>query len=334
MNYKLSWKEKIDPAFDQIMKFYVEFLDFVGLTSNEGWIGLEDDVLEHWEKKGMKGWIKNYEKDMSTEKRTIIKWKIPKVVSKEEAEKARYDFKKWLLKKIKRLPEDSQNYYKKVFLPFYSEIDAVHHFKNKSLETLKKISTDFWGDLFLLSLHDRIVEIQNQFRNSAKEALEKDLYRHSFYLDITLAIYNSIALLVFEKTLTDLLKEAKNGDKGSFFNLVQIDRTVIECDWAQKIIRKAQLAGDEQFFKQMAKAISRTPLENDKEYTTARIVILIFWQLGLRKLDYIEMLELIESCGVKLQETPEAFERFVRRLIKGTLRRDIITFHKVTKATS
>ena len=333
MDYKPSWKEKIDPAFDQIIKFYVEFLDFTGLASNKGWIGLEDEALKHWEKKGMKGWIKNYEKDMTTEKNTIIKWKIPKVVSKDESEKARHDFEKWLLKEIEPLPEDSQNYYKKAFLPFYSEIDTEHHFKNKLLETLKKMYTDLLGDLFLLSLHVVIVEIQNEFRNCTKEALGKNLYRHSIYLDITLAIYNSIALLVFEKTLTDLIKEARNGDEESFFNLLQIDRTVIECDWAQKMIRKAQLTGDEQFFKQMAKAISRTPLENDKEYTTARIVILIFWQLGLRKLDYNEMLELIESCGVKLQESPEAFERFVRRLIQGTRRRDIITFHKVTKAT-
>ena len=153
------------------------------------------------------------------------------------------------------------------------------------------------------------------------------------HFDLECGIYNSIALLVFEKNLTDLLKEARNGDEESFFNLLQIDRTVIECDWAQKMIRKAQLAGDEQFFKRIAKEISRTPIENDKEYTTARIVILIFWQLGLRKLDYDEMLELIESCGIKLQETPEAFERFVRRLIQSSRGRDIITFQSKSKAT-
>jgi hypothetical protein len=130
-----------------------------------------------------------------------------------------------------------------------------------------------------------------------------------------------------------LLKEAKNDSEESFFNLLQIDRTIVECDWAQKMIRKAQLTGDEPFFKRMAKAISKPPLENAKEYTTVRIVILLFWSLGLRKLDYDEMLELIESCGLKLQESPEAFERFVRRLTSGNLRKDIITFHKDTPAT-
>jgi len=328
-----SWKEKVDPAFDKMIKYFIGFIELSGLPANTGWLGLESEPLKLWEEKGMQGWIKKYEKDMTNEKNTIIKWKISKDVPEQERTKARHDFEKELLEDIKTLPKDSQDYYKKAFAPFYSETVTPAYFRKMSLEQWKELYTDFINDMFLLGLHKFLVEIENEVQNSSKDVLKKKYVRVPIILQILLSLYDSIARLIFEKSLVDLLKEAKNGNEESFFNLLQIDRTIVECDWAQKMIRKAQLTGDEQFFKRMAKAISKPPFENDKEYTTARIAILLFWRLGLRKLDYNEMLELIESCGLKLQESPEAFERFVRRLTSGDLRKDIITFHKDTPAT-
>lgn len=325
LTLKPSWKNKIDPAFDKIIRFYVEFIGLVGLPANTGWIRLEDEPLKLWENKGMQGWIKKYEKNMTLEKNTIIKWKVPKNITVEEFNKAKRDFEKDLLEEIKILPHDSQEYYKKAFAPFYSDTISDNYFKSMTTEKLKELYTDFIADTYLLEIHRSSIEIKEEFEHSRKVDLEKRYVRQSMIFNIIFSIYNSIALLVFEKTLTDLIKEARNGDKKSFFNLLRIDRTVIECEWAQKMVRKAQLTGDHKFFKQMAKAISKSPIENAKEYTTARMVILLFWGFGLRKLEYPEMIDVIEACGIKLQESPEAFERFVRRLTSGKLK-DIVTF--------
>lgn len=322
---KPSWKDKIDPALDKFIKFYLEFIGLVGLPANTGWIRLEDETLKLWENKGMQGWIKKYEKNMTLEKNTIIKWKVPKNITVEERNKARRNFEKYLLEEIKILPDDSQEYYKKAFAPFYSDTMRANYFKSMTTEKLKELYTDFITDQYLLVMHKFSIEIEQEFEHSRKVDLEKKYVRQSMIFEIVLSIYNSIALLVFEKSLTDLIREARNGVKKSFFNLLRIDRTVIECEWAHKIIRKAQLTGDHKFFKQMAKAISKSPIENAKEYTTARMVILLFWGFGLRKLEYAEMIDLIEACGIKLQESPEAFERFVRRLTSGKLK-DIVTF--------
>lgn len=77
---KDSWKDKIDPAFDKIIKFYIQFVEFFGLSTNTGWLVLEEEALNLWENKGMQGWIKSYEKSMTDKKKMIIKWKIPKMV--------------------------------------------------------------------------------------------------------------------------------------------------------------------------------------------------------------------------------------------------------------
>jgi len=57
-----SWKQKIDPAFDKIVKYYIQFLDVTGLPSNSGWSKLEDKPFKLWEEKGMQGWIKSVKK--------------------------------------------------------------------------------------------------------------------------------------------------------------------------------------------------------------------------------------------------------------------------------
>ena len=178
--------------------------------------------------------------------------------------------------------------------------------------------------------------MEKESKNSSKEELEKKYIRQSIIFNIVFSIYNSISLLVFEKSLTDLIKESRNGDKEAFFKLLQIDRTAVECDWAQKLIRKAQLTGDEEFFKGMAKAIKKTPLDNAKQFTTARIVILLFWRLGFRKLvrefKCHEIRKLLKGCGLKVQES-DPFRRFVQRLEKAAHKKDIITFHKDTPSS-
>ncbi len=133
-----SWKQKIDPAFDKLVKFYLQFLEQTGLPSNSGWIFLEEEALKLWEEKGMRGWIRRYEKEMTDEKNTIIKWKTRKNLPEKERNKARRDFQKWLFNEINVLPEDSQEYYKKEFAPFYSKETAADLLRISPLRSLKE----------------------------------------------------------------------------------------------------------------------------------------------------------------------------------------------------
>ncbi len=174
---------------------------------------------------------------------------------------------------------------------------------------------NFITDTCLIGLHIAALEMENEFKNRQEKEIAKKYVKPSLILDVLMGSYGSIAALIFEKSIPELIKEARSGHEESFFNLLQIDRTIVECEWAQKMIRKAQLTANEHFFKKMAKAISTSPLENVKEYTTLRIVLLVFWRFGLRKLENNELIELLEECGIKFQDDPEAFRRFVNRLI-------------------
>ena len=45
-----SWKEKVDPAFDSIIRKFVKFFDSVELISNTGWLVLNEEHLKNFSK--------------------------------------------------------------------------------------------------------------------------------------------------------------------------------------------------------------------------------------------------------------------------------------------
>jgi len=47
-----SWKEKVDPAFDKIIKYFIQFIESAGLPANSGWLKLENELLSFGKKRG------------------------------------------------------------------------------------------------------------------------------------------------------------------------------------------------------------------------------------------------------------------------------------------
>ena len=168
------------------------------------------------------------------------------------------------------------------------------------------------------------------FERQAKTAPEEYAQQYTrmpVLLSVLMSAYESVCLLAHRKELRELLKDGKRGDEKAFFALLQIDRTVVECDWAQKMIRKAQLTANKQFFKRMAKAISTDPLENAKIYGLASIVILLFWKLCLYRLNHRQLIDFLNACGINVQYSDDAFRKFVSRLILPDKKKNIPPFY-------
>ena len=53
MSEKPTWKDKIDPALDRIISFYIDFVDLAGLSATTGWIRLADEPVKFLEEKGI-----------------------------------------------------------------------------------------------------------------------------------------------------------------------------------------------------------------------------------------------------------------------------------------
>jgi hypothetical protein len=60
-----SWKEKIDPAFDRIIKKFIQLFDLTEFPANSGWVIPENEYFHRFNKKFLHGWIVSYEKEMT-----------------------------------------------------------------------------------------------------------------------------------------------------------------------------------------------------------------------------------------------------------------------------
>lgn len=316
---KSSWKDKVDPAFVKIIKYVLQILSEAELPANTGWIALEDYYLKIAEKKGMRGWVKNYEYeywlDFESDIRKSLIYK-KKNTPESESKKHLRDFEKELFEMIKMFPDDSKEYYKKRFRPWLSEKERLEYFGKLKQEEFIKSLCELNRDCFMLELHTVIIELEKMKDSHKPEVLQKKANKQSAFMGKWAGFNNAISLLVFKKSIYDLIKDASNGDETAFFKLLQIDRTVIEFDWAKKMIRKAQLTGNQEFFKNMAKAISTAPLENTRIYSQALLVLLLFWKFGLERLENSELIDILEETGIKVQDDPETFRKFVNREVR------------------
>jgi hypothetical protein len=310
-----SWKQKVDPAFDKIIKYFLKILNQSDLPANKGWLVLEDHYIKIMEEKGMQGWIKNYQY-MIDEELDITKSILKKNEPLKERNKHLHDFDKYISESMKFLPEESREYYRKRFKPLFSEKDRMEYFGKMTKEELKDYVKYFVGDLFLLELHSAIVEKEKEQINNTTEVLQKRFSKPSMIMNVWTNVNNAISLLVFKRDIYGLIKEASNRDETAFFKLLQIDRTIIEFDWAKKMIRKAQLTGNKIFFEKMSKAIITDPLENNRIYSQALLVLLLFWKFGLYRLENSELISLLEETGIRVQDDPETFRKFVNREIR------------------
>jgi len=310
-----SWKQKIDPAFVKIIKYFLQILNQSDLPANTGWLALEDHYIKIMEEKGMQGWIKNYQYTID-EQFDITKSILKKNEPLKERNKHLHDFDKDISESMKILPEESREYYRKRFKPLFSEKDRIEYFGKTTKEELKDYLKDFVADMILLVIHGAILETEKEQNNISSGVLEKRFSKPSMFMNSYTYINNAISLLVFKKDIYGLIKEASNSDETALFKLLQIDRTIVEFDWAKKMIRKAQLTGDKTFFVRMSKAIITDPLENNRIYSQALLVLLLFWKFGLYRLENSELIELLEETGIRVQDDPETFRKFVNREVR------------------
>jgi hypothetical protein len=314
-----SWKQKIDPSFPKIIKLALKSLTSVDMPSSSGWLVMEPYYLKKLEQKGFQGWIRDYEKKITG---SVIKDISLKKMNTEEIKKHNKDICRELRTKIQILPEESQEYYKRVFKSCFSK--RQKHEVKLSKSQQKTYLRNYLIDYFALEFLSSTIKMDREMERDSVGNFQKKFNRPKVIIDLIMNYYNSASMLAHKKKFHELMREGKGGDQDAFFKLLQIDRTVIELEWAQKMVRRAQLTGDEKFFKRMAKAIVTSPLENTKLHGELLIVLLMLWQYGLDRLTNNELIDLLESSGLKIQDSPETFRKFVTRQIRPTFKKHFI----------
>lgn len=317
-----SWKEKIDPAFDEIIKMYLDFVDKSHINVNTGYLCLDEHSLNLLKQKGYPSFHKKIKFDYEYNKKLtkdIVKLgasnDIEYIVKFFTAKKFEQK-KSYLFKMIHSLQNrESKEYYRTFFSFFETEEKLNSYFDRRPERDLKRCVFDVGMNNFTLMIQ---VMLKGYWDTENDASIKRKRLDRLNLIKISLSeVFNTVSSITHKKSLDWLLEETEKGNDESLFKAIQIDKTLFDLDWLRKRIRKAFYAGDSAFFKKLGAAMEKMPLENDIEYTKLNSVLISFWELGLCKLNNLELWELLKSCEIIVQDDPESFRKHVKRLIEN-----------------
>ena len=112
-----------------------------------------------------------------------------------------------------------------------------------------------------------------------------------------------------------VLKKAEQGDRKAILKLIQFDKSLIGAEWSQLELRKAQLSGDLEYFKQVAKAIKKPSLTPIKDNMKLTMILIISWDWGLKNLTNREIFDYVTNdLKIYGSDDPDSLYRQIKRL--------------------
>ena len=322
---KNTWKTKIDPAFDELIQVYRLFLEECRLPANTGYICLADDCMRIMEQEGYPSLTGDFAPHEETTA-VMVELGADEDVLLISTFLTQFKDKKNLSEIISLmhhprqmadgLNKKSKEYYLKRFAPLSSEEEAKAYFTDNTEDEFRAWFKDLTADFATLFLHVSFKGILASRQNEQCDLKDLNINKLSLTKTALTHIYNAISELTHRTPLQNLVALAASGDDAALFKAVQIDKTLVDEEWVRTRIRKAQFSGDREFFEHLGEAIKKTPLENDIEYGGLLLILKFFWNKGLYRLTYPELRDLIEAGGIRLQEDPGTFKRYIYRLKK------------------
>lgn len=321
---KASWKDKIDPAFDEFIKKYINFLGLCHISSDYGYLCPDDKTLKELESKNYPALDKQYDIGFGEIKKAVpdlIKLGVNKnvLVTAKPICKDISKLDKYILNLYSPIPDGpSKDHYKKRFMidksqkEIVAELEAIIKGKtpDKANKIVSKIIKDMNSDILSLYIHILFSNMKKLEKPlPAKERKNVNELRLTRIMLIN--VYNTLSLLMHKRPMKKLIEEGRNGDDKALFKAIQIDKTLFNAEWVRKRIIKAQYKGDNKFFDKLGDAIKKTPLQNDVEYVEVLLVLMFFWKMGLYRLTIPELMKLLESAGLRLQDDAGSFRKFV-----------------------
>lgn len=335
-----GWKEKIDPAFDELIKIYLDFIKNTCICTNDKkkrYLTLDDESLKVLENKRYPPLSKKFKPNPRNLKKVMndiitigaspdimhildLFKNMTKLFDNNEKKKSKRENKNKYFDALKLSimgminglsREDSRNYYTKRLKICFSPEEAKAFINGKKQEELIKGFFEIGTDIVCLMYQTKI----RGYWDPLSENYEDKKINKSNLINIgTQQTYNAISIMTYKKTLDELLEEARNNDE-SLYKAIHLDKTLFEVDWVRKRIRKAFYSGDSTFFKQLGRAIKKPPIPAKLMYGEAIVILASLWFLGLYRLDNSELMELLKTSGVMIpSEDNGAFRKFMDRL--------------------
>lgn len=103
-----------------------------------------------------------------------------------------------------------------------------------------------------------------------------------------------LSLRVHQRSLSGLVQDVReSGDLDSLFKAVRIDRAIVSCPSIAKQIARAELRGDEQFFRGLRNALEGPDGRTMESLSEMRFALVVLRELGFGKLSDTQLEQLL-----------------------------------------
>jgi len=358
---KDSWKKKIDPAFDDLIKVYLDNIERTHVCSidkRKRYLSLDEESLKALESEEYPPLLKEINPNLTSLNELMddvltsgpcpnskivsdsLKYILTLLDNNENKKIKRSTKNKYakalisnIISMIKGLPrEDSRNHYIKSIGINIPPEGATPSVKGKAQNKLI-LSNEMLVDILCLIYQTGFSGYSDSQSESYNDKISIDLNHIHIVMQ---QIYYDLSVITYKKALRKLIKEARNNDE-SLYKAIHLDKTLFDEDWVRKRIRKAFYSGESAFFIELGNAIIKPPIplkevdiklnEIDEvltmEYGKLTLILCKLWPFGLYRLQIRELAGLLESCGLTIQEDIATFRTYVNRLRNANVLLDI-----------
>ena len=328
---KEAWHEVIDPAFDTVIKKYLETLRLINLPSSEGHISLAlpEESLIRIRKQGYPRMTKFYEQEnvktviddlglMFSFDTKDIQLKV-KSKKKEREQKTFQNFiQAFILPMARMINKDKDcNYYMRTFEPWKSKRSLKAYIKDMDDESIKKYREKVTCDIYSILWHigmSKIDELEkeNEFTARLRVNISNDskMIRRMLFF-----VWDTICMMNHKKSIRQLYRQARDkSDNDALIALFQYDPTLFDHDWVRERIRVALYSGDAKLISDIGKQLQRGSLETGKDNLDISIALMMFWTAGISRLSDRQKMELLRDSGIRFTQDYNSFRQIVRRI--------------------
>lgn len=306
------WKLKIDPAFDKVVKIYVDFLSNLEASPTDGSLTLPEDLKKSVLEKSDLNTIDISSVSTFSDLFSFVQ-KTGGITENEL--KIVFD----LISSLDVKEPDEICNICSVIVKSLPEEESRNFYRNK-LECFKNGIKNEKEEMDFASV---VISLVTNYLFTILFSEERDLIDNNNYLKesnvigtILNVILSGFSQMAHQATLADLKEDIIKGDEESIFKAVQIDKGFLFMDKVKERTLTAQFSGDTKFLKKLGNAVSSVPLKIPKIHGKTFAVLQLFWPHGLYKLTYEELYDFLVHCGLIPPEYPSAFQKFISRHIK------------------
>lgn len=131
-----------------------------------------------------------------------------------------------------------------------------------------------------------------------------------WFVALAANLYNYLAVMVYGKSLCQLVKDAREGDDQALVQAVQVDRTVLNLPYFQQRLARAQLEGDTKFLDPLAYRLKNPLLRSKLKHPKLRIAFAILQDEGLLdRYTHEELLSLCQETGLYAGDDVDTFRK-------------------------